>query len=171
MSVFMFWLWWIKSHSFANFFLNVTKSLWTGIQNHKKCVLPFHENYNQITIFALAMTVALSSESIVTHWGRVTHICVGNLSVIGSDNGLLPGRHQAIIWTSAGILLFGPLGTIFSEIVSEIYTFSLKKMHLKMASGKWRPCCLGLNVLIHVEFSQQLSTLISLVKWVPSWSL
>ena len=28
----------------------------------------------------------------LTHWGRVTHICVGNLIIIGSDNGLLPGR-------------------------------------------------------------------------------
>ena len=34
----------------------------------------------------------------LTHWGRVTHICVGKLSIIGSDNGLSPGRRQAIIW-------------------------------------------------------------------------
>ena len=34
---------------------------------------------------------------ILTHWGRVTHICVGNLTIIGSDNGLSPGRRQAII--------------------------------------------------------------------------
>ena len=26
-------------------------------------------------------------------------------------------------------------------------TFSFKKMYLKMSSGKWRPSCLGLNVL------------------------
>ena len=84
---------------------------------------------------------------LLTHWGRVTHICVGNLTIIGSDNGLLPGRHQAIIWTNAGILLFGPLGTNFSEIVIKIQTFSFKKMHFKMSFGKWRPSCLGLNVL------------------------
>ena len=53
----------------------------------------------------------------------------------------------AIIRTNAGILLIGTLGTNFSEISIEIYTFSLKKIHLKMSSGKWRPCCLGLNVL------------------------
>ena len=29
----------------------------------------------------------------------------------------------------------------------EIHTFSFKKIHLKMSSGKWRPLCLGLNVL------------------------
>ena len=47
----------------------------------------------------------------LTHWGRVTHICVGKLAMIGSDNGLSPARRQAIIWTNAGILLIGPLGT------------------------------------------------------------
>ena len=40
----------------------------------------------------------------LTHWGRVAHICVSNLTIIGSDNGLWPGRRQAIIWTSDGIL-------------------------------------------------------------------
>ena len=47
----------------------------------------------------------------------MTHICVGKLTIIGSDNGLSSGRRQAIIWTNAGILLIRPLGTNFSEIV------------------------------------------------------
>ena len=38
----------------------------------------------------------------LTHWGRVTHICVGNPTIIGSDDGLSPGRRQAIIWTNDG---------------------------------------------------------------------
>ena len=46
---------------------------------------------------------------IFTHWGRMTHICVGNLIIIGSDNALSPGRRQAIIWTNAGLLLIGTL--------------------------------------------------------------
>ena len=81
------------------------------------------------------------------HWGRVTHICIGKLTIIASDNGSAPGRHQAIIWTNAGILLIGPLGTKFNEISIEIHTFSFKKMHLKMSSAKWHPFCLGLNVI------------------------
>ena len=32
---------------------------------------------------------------------------------------MLPGRRQAIIRTSAGILLIGPLGTDFSEIINQ----------------------------------------------------
>ena len=83
----------------------------------------------------------------LTHWGRVTHICVSTLTIIGSVNGLSPGRRQAIIWTNAGIFLIGPSGTYFSKILSEILTFSFKKVHLKMSSGKCRPFCLGLNVL------------------------
>ena len=79
----------------------------------------------------------------------MTHIWVSELiTIIGSDNGLLPGRCQAIIWTNAGILLIGTLGTNFSEILSKIHTFSFKKMHLKMSSGRWGPFCLGLNELI-----------------------
>ena len=84
---------------------------------------------------------------LLTHWGRVTHICVGKLTIIGSDNGLSPGRRQAIIWTNAGILLIGPWGTNFSENLIDIQACSFKKMHLKMSSSKWRPFCLGLNVL------------------------
>ena len=72
----------------------------------------------------------------LTHWGRVTHICVDKLTIIGSDNGLSPGRRQAIIWTNAGILLIGPLGTNFSEFLSQILTFSFNKMRLKVSSAK-----------------------------------
>ena len=77
----------------------------------------------------------------------MTHICASKLTIIGSDNGLSPCRRQVIIWTNAGILLIRSLGTNFSEILSEIHAFSFKKIHLKMSSAKWRPFCLGLNVL------------------------
>ena len=83
----------------------------------------------------------------LTHWGRVTYICVSKLTIIVSDNGLSPGRRQAIIWNNDGILLIWPLGTNFGEILIEIRIFSFKKMYLKVSSGKWRPFCLGLNVL------------------------
>ena len=82
----------------------------------------------------------------LTLWGRVTHICVSKLTIIGSDNGLSPRRRQAIIWTDAGILLIRTLGTNFSEILGKIHSSSFKKMHLKM-SAKERLFNLGLNVL------------------------
>ena len=104
--------------------------------------------------FCIIITVAIDARAFwtkwlccLTHWDPMTHICVRKLTHIVSDNGLSPCRRQAIIWTKAGILLFGPLGTKFGEILIEIHTFSFQKMHLKMSSGKCRPFCLGLNVL------------------------
>ena len=77
----------------------------------------------------------------------MTDVFVRKLTIIGSDNGLLPGQHQAIIRTNTGILLFGPLGTNFCKILIAIYTFSFRKMHVNMLSAKWQPFCLGPNVL------------------------
>ena len=58
-----------------------------------------------------------------THWGRVTHICVGKLSIIGSDNGLSPGRRQAITRQMAAIFQ-----TTFSNACSwiKMYWFRLR---------------------------------------------
>ena len=39
--------------------------------------------------------------------------------------------HHVIIWTNAGILLIGTLWTNFSEILIQIHTFWITKMHLK----------------------------------------
>ena len=73
------------------------------------------------------------------HWLIEAHICLGNLTIIVSDNGLLPDRHQAIIWTNAGILLIQN----FSEISSEMHTFSLYKMHLKCHVQNGSHCVLA----------------------------
>ena len=87
----------------------------------------------------------------LTHWGRETHTCVGKLTIIGLDNGLSPGRRQTLIWTNAGILLIGPLRINFNKMLIEIHILSFKKIHLKMSSAKWRPFCLGPNVLIRLD--------------------
>ena len=55
---------------------------------------------------------------------------------------------RRLVGANAGMLLIGPLGTTkFTEILIEMYAFSLKKIYIKMSSGKWRPFCPGLNVL------------------------
>ena len=84
----------------------------------------------------------------LTHWGRVTHICVGNLTIIGPDNGLSPGWRQAIIWTNAGILLIGPHGNKLqwnrnrnSYIFIEENAFQI--VVLKMAAILSRPQCVN----------------------------
>ena len=99
-----------------------------------KCIVPYYAR--PFPILAL------------THWGWVMHKCISKVTIIGSDNGLSPGRRQAINWTNVGILSIGCLGTNFSEILLKIPIFSFKKMQLKMLFWKWRPFCHSLNVLI-----------------------
>ena len=100
-----------------------------------------------ITLLTIEKCASCANSLLVlTHCGRVTNICLLELTIIGSDNGLSPHRRQAIIWTNVGILLIGPLRTNFSETLIAIHIFSFKKMHLKMSSDKWRPFFLGLNV-------------------------
>ena len=78
----------------------------------------------------------------LNQWGRVIDICIGDLTIyasmnrvsIGSANGLSPGRRRAIIWTNDGMLLIGPLGTNFSEILIEVLIFSFRKMWFKVSS-------------------------------------
>ena len=94
------------------------------------------------------MQVENIAKFMLTHCGRVTHICVSKLTIIGSDNGLSRDRRQAFICSNAGLLLIGPQGTNFNGILFEYQTFSFKKMHLKMSSGKRWLFCLGLNVLM-----------------------
>ena len=53
----------------------------------------------------------------------------------------VPGHYLDQRWN------IGFLGTQFSEILIEFQAFTLKKIHLKTLSAKWRPSCLILNVL------------------------
>ena len=89
---------------------------------------------------------------ILTHWGRGTHTCVGILTSIGSDNGLSPGRRQAIVWTNAGILLIEPLGTNFSEFRIQnssifIQENAFENVVCEMASILSRPQCVNISRL------------------------
>ena len=76
----------------------------------------------------------------------MTHICAGNLTIIGSDNGLSCGRRHANIRTSGVVSSIGHVGTTFSQIVFEIRTFSFNKIDFKPSSTKWQPFYSGLNV-------------------------
>ena len=58
---------------------------------------------------------------------RMTHLCVTKLAIIDPDNGLSPGRHQAIIWTSAGILLIRTLRTKFNKFLTKFTHFYSRK--------------------------------------------
>ena len=133
----------LSMHSYAQNF-----STSTHPKNYKK----YHDiNCDRLingNTVKLPLLVPINTRNfILTHWGRVMHICVSNLTIIDSDNGLLPDWRQTIICTNAGILLIGPLGTNFSENIIGIQKFSIYKMLLKMLSAKWRLFRLGLNEL------------------------
>ena len=119
--------------------------------------------YN-VTIFIVKAELIFFNGMLLTPWGRVTDIYVNKLTIIGSDNGLLTGPRQAIIWTDARILVIGHLGTNSSGIFIEICTFSFKNMRLKMPSGQLRPFCLSLNVL-------KVSSAGSKPSWPRQWEL
>ena len=108
-------------------------------------------NFNNLSSFVTLTLSCVHVMWMLTHWGRVTHICVSKLTIIGSDNGLSPGRRQAIIWTNAGILLIGPLGTNFSEIFNwnsnifiEDNTFENVVCEMLLISS--RPQCVKVDV-------------------------
>ena len=102
-----------------------------------------------LKIINLILQPHLPGNNELTHWGRVTHICVSKLTIIGSDNGLSPGRRQAIIWTNAGILLIRTLGTNFSEILSAI-----KNGVCEMASILSWPWCVKTAMASMLVYSQ-----------------
>ena len=81
----------------------------------------------------------------ITHWGRVTHICVGNTTIIGSDNGLSPGRRQAINWTNPEYCQLDPYEQTSVKIWSKfIYLHSRKciwKYRLENGGHFSRPQC------------------------------
>ena len=86
----------------------------------------------------------------------MTHICVSKPTTIGSDNGLSPGRRQAIIWSNAGILLIGTEGRNLSEILIEIHIFSLKNAFenivWEMAAILSRPQCVNMKSNMYAKW-------------------
>ena len=105
---------------FGKVFKNIWELIWNGSSQPA-------QNTNQIGVKHNALnktTDFITYWLDLSNWGRVTYKYVSELTIIGSDNGLSPGRHQVIIWTNAGISSIGTLGTPFSEDLNEIYTFS-----------------------------------------------
>ena len=79
--------------------------------------------------------------SFLTYWGRIYASVI--YAIIGSDNGLSPARHQAVIWTNTSKVSIRPEGTYFSEIVFKIQKFSFKEMPLETSSAptlSWPKC-------------------------------
>ena len=89
-------------------------------QRHCRTANIILELHCRVILLTWGCAKSLAHTFLKTHWGRVTHLCVSELSIIR---------------TNAGMLLIGPLQTNFSEIFIEIHIFSFKKVHLKILSG------------------------------------
>ena len=122
--------------------------------NHES-LRKFREGYNNIRALFVIVSLKYYEKTIqglvywnrltitwlhLNPWGRVTHICVSKLTIIGSDNDMSHGRRQAINGTNAGILLMRLQWIINSYIF-------VQENASKMSFEKWLPFCLGLNLL------------------------
>ena len=87
----------------------------------------------------------------LTHWGRVTHICLSKLTIIDSDNGLSPSRRQAIVWTSDGILLIYPHWNANQNSYILIQENAIENIVRKMAAILSRPQCVKHLELVGVN--------------------
>ena len=107
-------------------------------------------------------------QSLLTYWGHVMHICVSKLTIIGLDNGLLPDRHQAIIWTNDRSLLIGRLGTNLNWFFFPISYIFIQENAFenfwKMASVLSRPQ--SVKALLHIAY--RIVSISSMTKWMNS---
>ena len=86
----------------------------------------------------------------LTHWGRVTHICVANLTIIGSDNGSwsAPSHYLNQCWNIVNWTLRSKLQCNFNWISNIfIQENALENVVCEMASILSRPQCVkcGIN--------------------------
>ena len=104
-----------------------------------------------------------------THWGRVMHICVGKLTIIGSDNGLSPERRQAIIWTKLQ-WNFNQNSNIF------IQENAFENVICEMTSILSRPQCVNRKRkrrygFVFITLSNFLKTYTLPYSWASHWKL
>ena len=76
-----------------NFVCNFKDYPWNSAQN----ILNTYVDVNFILVTWIYLLHIVFTLQPLTHWGRVMYVCINKLTIIGPDNGLLPGWRQAII--------------------------------------------------------------------------
>ena len=73
----------------------------TGISTFFRVIslVPTNHTITPVPVKELGKVTCTKLQQNTTKRGGVTHIRVSTLTIMGSDNGLSPGCHQAIIWT------------------------------------------------------------------------
>ena len=109
----------------------------------------------------------------LTHWGRVTHICFRKLTIIGSDNGLSPGRRPAIIWTNTEYCQLDPWEQTSVKFSVKFIYFHWENAFENVVH-KWRPFCFGLNVLSNMGLMMMMMMTMKMRWWSTcgaSWTV
>ena len=102
---------------------------------------------NQDIIIKLA--VHMYHETVIilmSHSGRLTHICVSKLTLIGSDKAWHLVGTKPLSELMLGYCWLDPQEQNSAKFNQNSYII-IKKIHLKMSSWYWWPFCLGLNVI------------------------
>ena len=110
-------------------------------------VISGDQDHNAKAVIMGLVAIHMSTYNIqptnLTHWGRMTHFAsINQPSLVQIMACHLVGA-KPLSEPMLELLLIGNSETNFSEIVSEIHTFSFKKMHLKISSTKWLAFRLG----------------------------
>ena len=106
--------WWVTALLILDtwqFYLYISVRVYIVVECHCHClsfffILSQFEHINQINLFLEIQKYFLWKPMITAIYsnfvkGRMTEICVGKLTIPGSDNGLSHGRRQAINWTKS----------------------------------------------------------------------
>ena len=79
----------------------------------------------------------------LTHWGRVMHICICKLTIIGSDNGLVTSHYLNQWWN----IVNRTLGNKLQWNLNRNLYILIQGNALQNVVWKWRPFCLSFNEL------------------------
>ena len=110
--------------------------------------------YNNIILMLILWIMIVG----LTHWGRMTHICVSQLITIVSDNGLSPDRRQAIIRKKWWNIVIWTRGKKFQwNLNRNFYIFiqenAFENVVWKMATILSRPQCVKNKIPLLIPHS------------------
>ena len=141
--------------------INFCSQVWqvkSFTSNKKNVILskPFKQHFINISVLYTSINSLRPSDA---------YGCVSKLTIIGSDNGLSPRRHQAIIWINAGILKLDPWEQISVKFQSQLKHFhlenALENVVCEMASILSRPQCVNTCIHVYVDGNKMVTCQVS----------
>ena len=104
-----------------------------------------------VNVFSLLDHQLYPATDSLTHWGRMTHICVSKLTIIGSDNWY---RLAGVKRLSEPMLGYYQLDRSKQTSVNSCI-FQFRKLHLQLSSGNWRPFFSASMCYLYAHYAAQ----------------